>query len=50
MKWSEVDTSTLVFSPKRGGGTKVTQADGSVLRFRFPRVASCTTVCLISNP
>jgi len=36
MKWSEVDISTLVFSGKRGGGTKVTQADGSVLRFQIP--------------
>jgi hypothetical protein len=36
MKWSEVDTSTLVFAGKRGGGTKVTQADGSVLRFQIP--------------
>jgi hypothetical protein len=36
MKWSDVDTSTLVFAGKRGGGTKVTQADGSVLRFQIP--------------
>jgi hypothetical protein len=36
MKWSEVDTSTLVFAGKRGGGTKVTQADGSLLRFQIP--------------
>jgi len=36
MKWSEVDISTLVFAGKRGGGTKVTQADGSVLRFQIP--------------
>ena len=36
MKWSEVDTSTLVFAGKRGGGTKVTQADGTPLRFQIP--------------
>ena len=36
MKWSDVDTSTLVFAGKRGGGTKVTQADGSLLRFQIP--------------
>jgi len=36
MKWSEVDTSTLVFAGKRGGGTKVTQADGAPLRFQIP--------------
>lgn len=36
MKWNEVDTSTLVFAGKRGGGTKVTQADGSLLRFQIP--------------
>lgn len=36
MKWSEVDASTLIFAGKRGGGTKVTQADGSPLRFQIP--------------
>lgn len=36
MKWSDVDTSTLVFAGKRGGGTKVTQADGTLLRFQVP--------------
>ena len=36
MKWSEVDTSTIVFAGKRGGGMKVTQADGSPLRFQVP--------------
>jgi hypothetical protein len=36
MKWSEVDTSTLVYAGKRGGGTKVTQADGTPLRFQIP--------------
>ena len=36
MKWSDVDTSTLVFAGKRGGGTKVTQGDGSALRFQIP--------------
>jgi hypothetical protein len=36
MKWSDVDTSTLVFAGKRGGGTKVTQADGTPLRFQIP--------------
>lgn len=36
MKWSEVDISTLVFAGKRGGGTKVTQADGTPLRFQIP--------------
>jgi hypothetical protein len=36
MKWSDVDTSTLVYAGKRGGGTKVTQADGSPLRFQIP--------------
>jgi hypothetical protein len=36
MKWSDVDTSTLVFAGKRGGGTKVTQGDGSLLRFQIP--------------
>ena len=35
-KWNEVPISTLVFAGKRGGGTKVTQADGSVLRFQIP--------------
>jgi len=36
MKWSEVDTSTLVYAGKRGGGTKVTNADGTPLRFQIP--------------
>ena len=36
MKWNEVDTSTLVYAGKRGGGTKVTQADGTPLRFQIP--------------
>lgn len=36
MKWSEVDTSTLVFAGKRGGGTKITNADGTPLRFQIP--------------
>jgi hypothetical protein len=36
MKWSDIDTSTLVFAGKRGGGTKVTQADGTPLRFQIP--------------
>ena len=36
MKWSDVDTSTLVLAGKRGGGTKVTHADGSLLRFQIP--------------
>jgi hypothetical protein len=36
MKWSEVDTSTLVYAGKRGGGTKVTNADGTPLRFQVP--------------
>lgn len=36
MKWSEVAVSTLVYAGKRGGGTKVTQADGTPLRFQIP--------------
>jgi hypothetical protein len=36
MKWSEVDVPALVFAGKRGGGTKVTQADGTPLRFQIP--------------
>jgi len=36
MKWSEVDTSTLVYAGKRNGGTKVTQADGTPVRFQIP--------------
>lgn len=36
MKWSEIDISTLVYAGKKGGGTKVTNADGTPLRFQVP--------------
>jgi hypothetical protein len=36
MKWSDIDTSTFVYAGKRGGGTKITNADGTPVRFQIP--------------
>ena len=36
MKWTEVDLTTLSFAGKKGGGTRVTNADGTPLRFQIP--------------
>ena len=35
-KWSEVDFSTLVLKSKKGGGSKITYADGTPFRFQVP--------------
>ena len=36
MKWSEVDLITLSFAGKKGGGTRVTNQDGTPFRFQIP--------------
>lgn len=36
MKWSEVDLTTLSYAGKKGGGSRVTNADGTPLRFQIP--------------
>jgi hypothetical protein len=36
MKWSEVDLSSIILTEKKNGGSKITQADGTPLRFQIP--------------
>jgi hypothetical protein len=36
MKWSDVDLSSILLTEKKNGGSKITQSDGSPLRFQIP--------------
>jgi hypothetical protein len=36
MKWHEIDLSSILLTEKRNGGSKITQADGTPLRFQIP--------------